>query len=94
MRETHLRKHDNIIKRLLVHVGAFNLSLLLRQAMGIGKPRRLQDGQVAGILELVWRMVMCELTDLVVFVMELLRSSNLWLNRNVNTSIRWCARTT
>jgi transposase len=42
MRRTHLRHHDNIAKRLLVHVGGFNLSLVMRQLIGIGKPRRLQ----------------------------------------------------
>jgi hypothetical protein len=28
MRRTHLRGHENILKRQLVHVGAFNLSLI------------------------------------------------------------------
>jgi DDE family transposase len=30
MRRTHLRGHKNILKRLLIHVGAFNLSLIFR----------------------------------------------------------------
>jgi transposase len=42
MRRTHLRKHDNILKRLLVHVAGMNLGLLLRSAYGIGTPRGLQ----------------------------------------------------
>src|ERR1039458_1226952 len=42
MRRTHLRHHDNIAKRLLIHVGGFNLGLVMRQLIGIGKPRRLQ----------------------------------------------------
>ena len=42
MRRVHLRKRNNILKRLLVHGAAFNLSLILRQTMGVGKPRRLQ----------------------------------------------------
>ena len=42
MRRTHLRRHDNILKRLLIHAGAFNLGLLLRAICGVGKPRRLQ----------------------------------------------------
>jgi transposase len=29
MRRTHLRGHENILKRRLIHVGAFNLSLIL-----------------------------------------------------------------
>lgn len=44
MRRTHLRSHEKIIKRLLVHSAGCNLGLLLRALGGIGKPRRLQDG--------------------------------------------------
>ena len=43
MRRTHLRKHDNILKRLLIHVAGMNLGLLLRSVYGIGTPRGLQD---------------------------------------------------
>jgi hypothetical protein len=43
MRRTHLRRHDNILKRQLVHVGAFNLSLVLRRLLPRGTPRGLQD---------------------------------------------------
>src|SRR6202011_5667870 len=39
MRRTHLRGHQNILKRQLIHVGAFNLSLILRKLMGAGTPR-------------------------------------------------------
>jgi transposase len=42
MRRTHLRKHHNILKRLLVHVAGMNLGLLLRNKYGIGTPRGLQ----------------------------------------------------
>jgi transposase len=55
MRRTHLRHHDNILKRLLVHVAGFNLGLVMRQLFGIGKPRRAQDGLAAAILaSLAW----------------------------------------
>jgi len=49
MRRTHLREGENILKRLLVHVAGFNLSLVMRQRFGIGKPRRAQDG-LGGLL--------------------------------------------
>jgi transposase len=42
MRRTHLRKHDNILKRLLIHVAGANLGLLLRTQYGSGTPRSLQ----------------------------------------------------
>src|SRR5713226_5511978 len=42
MRRTHLRGHPNILKRVLIHAGAFNLGLLLRKLVGTGTPRGLQ----------------------------------------------------
>jgi len=43
MRRCHLRGRDNILKRQLVHVGAFNLSLILRKLLGAGTPRELRN---------------------------------------------------
>jgi transposase len=43
MRRTHLRGHTNILKRLLIHAGGFNLGLVMRHLLGIGTPRGLQD---------------------------------------------------
>jgi transposase len=64
MRRTHLRRHDNIAKRLLIHVGGFNLSLVMRQLIGFGKPRRLQ-GCFAPVFDLILTMWSCvaRLTD-------------------------------
>jgi transposase len=39
MRRCHLRGQQNILKRQLIHVGAFNLSLILRKLLGAGTPR-------------------------------------------------------
>jgi len=39
MRRTHLRKHNNILKRQLIHVAGFNLSLIFRRLLGAGTPR-------------------------------------------------------
>ncbi len=57
MRRTHLRGHRNILKRLLVHVAAFNLSLILRREIGVGTPRGLQDrwNRVLFCFWFVWR---------------------------------------
>src|SRR2546427_7184586 len=49
MRRVHLKGRDNILKRLLVHAGGFNLALIMRTLVGVGKPRRLQ-GACACIL--------------------------------------------
>jgi len=55
MRRVHLRGRENILKRLLVHGVAFNLSLILRKVMGVGKPRRLQ-GLCLQLLESLARL--------------------------------------
>src|SRR5262245_34005241 len=47
MRRVHLRGHANILKRLLIHTGAFNLRLLMRQLIGVGTPRGLQGRVIA-----------------------------------------------
>ncbi|GAI93579.1 unnamed protein product, partial [marine sediment metagenome] len=52
MRRVHLRGHSNILKRLLIHVSGFNLSLVLRKALGVGKPRALQ-GRLRCVLETI-----------------------------------------
>src|SRR2546422_5664590 len=49
MRRTHLRGHENILKRLLIHAGGFNLGLVMRHLIGIGTPRGLQ-GRLAVVL--------------------------------------------
>ena len=56
MRRVHLRGRNNILKRLLVHAAGFNLSLILRNAIGVGKPRRLQ-GLSFQLFELSMRLL-------------------------------------
>jgi transposase len=55
MRRTHLRKHDNILKRLLIHVAGFNLSLVLRKMLGLGTARGLQGLTAAALRRLAAR---------------------------------------
>ena len=43
MRRCHLRGQENIWKRQLIHVGAFNLSLIQRQLLGAGTPREWKN---------------------------------------------------
>ena len=52
MRRTHLRGHANIVKRLWVHIGGFNLALLMRTLLGVGTPRGLQ-GRLAALMALI-----------------------------------------
>lgn len=58
MRRTHLRRHENILKRLLIHAAGFNLSLVLRKIMGFGTARGLQ-GLPARLLTLLPRLETC-----------------------------------
>jgi transposase len=54
MRRTHLRGHTNILKRVLIHAGAFNLGLVMRHLIGVGTPRGLQGRLAAVISMLSW----------------------------------------
>jgi len=55
MRRTHLRGHTNILKRLLIHAGGFNLGLVMRHLIGVGTPRGLQGRFAATIAALLAR---------------------------------------
>ncbi len=55
MRRLHLRHRDNISKRLLIHAGGFNLSLIMRQLVGVGTPRGRQ-GLFSSIFGLIGRL--------------------------------------
>ena len=63
MRRTHLRGHANILKRLLIHVAGFNLSLVMRKVIGRGTARGLQGlaARIANVLlrflRTTWRAV-------------------------------------
>ena len=56
MRRVHLRGHENILKRVLLQAGAFNLGLLMRQLVGIGTPRSLQ-GRALALLGCLWSLM-------------------------------------
>jgi transposase len=53
LRRTYLRGHDNILKRVLLHLGAFNLGLMMRRLIGVGTPRGLQGRPAACLTWLV-----------------------------------------
>lgn len=64
MRRTHLRGHDKILKRLLIHTAGFNLALIMRALFGMGKPRCAQDGLgklLRACFGLLWPL--CELLE-------------------------------
>jgi transposase len=61
MRRTHLRKHNNILKRLLIQVAGANLGLLLRSRYGKGTPRSLQGLSLT--LRFFVALMACDLTN-------------------------------
>lgn len=54
MRRTHLRGRENILKRQLIHVCAFNLSLIFRLSLGAGTPRELRNRRAGLISAFMW----------------------------------------
>jgi len=59
LRRLYLRGRFNILKRVLIHIAALNLALLMRVLVGVGTPRSLQ-GRVCGLfsrLVLLWRQI-------------------------------------
>ncbi len=61
MRRAHLRGHQNILKRVLIHTAGCNVSLLMRTLFGVGTPRALQglaalvESALASLLRLASR---------------------------------------
>lgn len=62
MRRTHLRGRENVLKRQLIHVGAFNLSLILRRMIGAGTPRELRNRQ-QGLIFVFFCAIVAALTS-------------------------------
>ena len=60
MRRVYLRGRENILKRQLIHVGAFNLSLIFRQTLGAGTPRELRNRQLRLIYVAFWFRIALE----------------------------------
>jgi transposase len=60
LRRAHVRGHLNVLKRLLVHAGAFNLGLWMRTIFGVGTPRGLQ-GRSAAIATML--NILCAFID-------------------------------
>jgi transposase len=54
MRRVYLRGRENVLKRQLIHVGAFNLSLIFRQTLGAGTPRELRNRRSQVIFVIFW----------------------------------------
>jgi hypothetical protein len=53
-----VRGHENVLKRLFVHAGAFNLGLWMRTLFGVGTPRSLQGRVVTlgTVIAVLWAL--------------------------------------
>jgi len=60
MRRVHLRGRINILKRMLIHVGGFDLGLVMRKLIGKGTPRGLQGAflRLFGAVFELWMIVL------------------------------------
>jgi len=54
MRRVHTHGLENVLKRQLIHVGAFNLSLIFRTTLGAGTPRQLRNRRQTAIFIILW----------------------------------------
>jgi len=50
LRRVYLRGRENVLKRVLIHLGGFNLSLAMRQWLGKGTPRGWQGYSADALL--------------------------------------------
>ena len=94
MRRTHLRGHTNILKRLLIHAGGFNLGLIMRHSTGIGTPRGLQ-GRAAAVIATVltlldavreWSAGICRSSRLFAATREPVTSKTMFATRSSATA--------
>jgi transposase len=65
MRRVYLRGRENVLKRVLLQVGAFNLSLVMRQLFGKGTPRGLQGLSADLLLTylVLWRAILAQIAE-------------------------------
>jgi transposase len=65
MRRVYLRGRENVLKRVLLQVGALNLSLVMRRVFGKGTPRGLQDLSAELLLTYLglWRAILARIAE-------------------------------
>lgn len=63
MRRVYLRGRENVCKRVLIHVGALNLSLVMRKLCGKGTPRGWQGYSAETVLALLrlWMAILARI---------------------------------
>lgn len=89
LRRVHLRGHDNILTRVVVHASGFNLGLWMRAVTGIGTPRGLQGRATALTTSLtgLWHLVIASASPLWIW----LRDHDRFGDDRVATDLYWVA---
>jgi hypothetical protein len=59
LRRCHLRGRENILKQQLIHVGAFNLRLILRKILGADTLLELKD-KAAWLVSRILRLLLSQ----------------------------------
>lgn len=80
MRRVHLRGRDNVLKRLVLHAAAFDLSLIMRALIGAGTPRQASRRALDALLALLswlWTCPRRANTSLALFCAQLNSRSTL-----------------
>jgi transposase len=96
MRRTNLRGRHKILKRLLIHVAGFNLSLVLRLAIGKGTPRGLQDLAMATFivyllaLKCIWQVLNAKIGSKNVLTLQSVDKISVKRNSKFATSTTGC----
>jgi hypothetical protein len=85
MRRLHLRGRENILRRVVVHAGAFNLALLMRHMTGVGKPKGMSKGAMTAA-EPLRNAFQRFYATLKTKILNFVRSSNAGRERNALTS--------
>jgi transposase len=76
MRRLHLRGRENILKRVVVHAGAFNLGLLMRHLTGVGKPKRMSNVAIVRLADRLQNRFRCVYVIVKTSIKKLIRTSN------------------
>src|SRR5215469_13383962 len=96
MRRVYLRGRENVLKRVLLQVGALNLSLVMRQLFGKGTPRGLQGLPTELLLTYLglWRAILARIAEKDSFerMFMLLAQTTVfsWKQNDKNTSTTDC----
>ena len=69
MRRVYLRGRNNVLKRVLIQVGALNLSLVMRKTWGKGTPRGWQGYSTDAILAFLrlWTAFLARAEEIIAF---------------------------